>query len=281
MNQVLTYLALLGVFAVLFVLGRVILNRWSAADSDNDSAVLMGAGNMAVALRHGSFYMGLGIALISTIGMANQAGSFALMLAEEFGWGIGILAALCASLWINEKLVLPKVNNSEALGAGNEAVGIVEAGSLLGTAFIMTGTMHGTGPIAATVVFFVIGQVLMLAMVRLYDMISPVDYQAEIGNKGNLAASILMFGKIVAISLIIRNAITGSSTGWVSDLTGSLLSFAVGFVALAGVEYLVDKVLFPGVKIDEMVVARKAAPMVLLASISISTALFVTAVSPY
>jgi len=85
----------------------------------------------------------------------------------------------------------------------------------------------------------------------------------------------------VAISLVIRNAITGSSTGWISDLTGSLVSFAVGFAALAGVEYLVDRVLFPGVNVDEMVRSGKAAPMVLLAAISIATALFVTAVSPY
>lgn len=281
MNQVLTYAALLGVFAVLFVLGRLILNHWSRTEADNDTAVLAGAGNMAVALRHGSFYIALGIALISTIGLTGQAGSWGLMLVEEFGWGLGILGALTMSLWVNERFVLPLVNNSEALGEGNEAVGVVEAGSLLGTAFIMTGTLHGSGPVVATVVFFVLGQMLMLTMVRLYDWSRPVDYQAEVGSKRNLAAAVLLFGKIVAISLVIRNAITGSSTGWISDLTGSLVSFAVGFAALAGVEYLVDRVLFPGVNVDEMVRSGKAAPMVLLAAISIATALFVTAVSPY
>lgn len=281
MNQAMTYLALLAVFAMLCVVSRLILNRWSSSDSDDDLAALAGEGNMAVALRHGSFYIALGIALFATIGLEGRPTDFIGMLLEELAWGIGILIALFGCLYVNEKLVLPSVDNSTAIGEGNVAVGVVEAGSLLGTSLIMTGTMHGTGPIAATVVFFLIGQFLMLAMVRLYDMLRSVDYQKEVGLMGNQAAGIVLFGKIVAISLVIRNAISGNSSGWVSDLTGSLLSFLAGFIALAIVEYLVDKAIFPGADIDKLVSARKAAPMVILSSISIATALFVTAVSPY
>jgi hypothetical protein len=55
----------------------------------------------------------------------------------------------------------------------------------------------------------------------------------------------------------------------------------VGWVALAIVEWLVDLVLFPNVTIKDIVAARKAPPIVLLSAISIATALFVTAVSPF
>lgn len=280
MNQAVIYISLLAVFAFFCVVSRVILNRWSSTDSDDDVAVLTGDGNMAVALRHGAFYISLGIALFATVGMEHSAG-FTDLLLEEVAWGAAIVAALFLCLYINEKLIIHAVDNSLAIGQGNIAVGFVEAGSLLGTALVMTGTMHGSGPIVPTIVFFLIGQFLMLAMVRLYDFISPVDFQKEVAHNSNLAAGIVLFGKIVAISLVIRNAISGNSTGWQQDLTASLISFAAGFVALAIVEYLVDKALFPGVNIDKLVTHRKAAPMVILSSITIATALFVTAVSPY
>jgi uncharacterized membrane protein YjfL (UPF0719 family) len=280
-TNILQFVAHLGVFVILIVVTRVILNRWASTDTDNDSKVLEGDGNMAVAIRHSAFYVALGIALFATMGLSGGSVSFGAILLESFGWGIGILVALCCALFINDTLVLPYVDNSRAIGQGYVAVALVEAGTLLGSAFIMAGTMHGTGSILSTIVFFLIGQAAMLAVVWVYDKLSPIDYQNEIGLSNNVAAGLHVFGKIVAISLVIRNAVSGDSLGWTTDLLNTGLSFVVGWVALAIVEWLVDLVLFPNVTIKDIVAARKAPPIVLLSAISIATALFVTAVSPF
>jgi uncharacterized membrane protein YjfL (UPF0719 family) len=280
-TNILQFAAHLGVFVILIVVARIILNGWASTETDNDSTVLEGEGNMAVAIRHGAFYLALGIALFATMDLPGGAVSFGGVLLESFCWGVGILAALCFALFVNDKLVLPYVDNSRAVGQNYVAVALVEAGTLLGSAFIIAGAVHGTGSIASTIVFFLIGQAAMIAVVWIYDLISPVDYQNEIGLGNNVAAAIHMLGKTVAISLIVRNAISGDSLGWAADLTSAGLSFVVGFIALAIVEWLVDLVLFPKVTVKDIVAARKAPPIVFLSAISIATALFVTAVSPF
>jgi uncharacterized membrane protein YjfL (UPF0719 family) len=280
-TNLLQFAAHLGVFVILVAVTRMILNAWASTDTDNDSKVLEGEGNMAVAVRHGSFYLAFGIALFATMGLPGSAVSFGGILLESCEWGAGILAALFCALFINDKLILPHVDNSRAIGQGYVAVALVEAGTLLGSAFIIAGTMHGTGSIASTIVYFLIGQVAMLAVTWLYDAISPVNYQNEIGLRNNVAAALHIFGKIVAIALIIRNAVSGDSQGWAADLLATGLSFVVGWFALMIVEWLVDWLLFPKVTVKEIVAARKAPPIVLLSAISIATALFVTAVSPF
>jgi uncharacterized membrane protein YjfL (UPF0719 family) len=121
----------------------------------------------------------------------------------------------------------------------------------------------------------------MVAVMRLYDKISPIDYQNEIGLGNNVAAGLHIAGKVIAIALIIRNAVSGDSQGWTTDLLSAGLSFVVGWFALFIVEWLVDLALFPNVTVKDLIAARKAPPIVLLSAISIATALFVTAVSPF
>jgi uncharacterized membrane protein YjfL (UPF0719 family) len=275
------FVAHLGVFVILLFVARMILNAWASTDTDNDSTVLEGDGNMAVAVRHGSFYLSFGIALFATMNLPGTAGTFGGVLLESLLWGVGILAALFCALFINNKLVLPHVDNSRAIGQGYLAVALVEAGTLLGSAFIIAGTMHGTGSIVSTIVFFLIGQAAMLAAAWIYDIISPVDYQNEIGLRNNAAAGLHIFGKMVAIALIIRNAVSGDSQGFAHDLLGTGLSFVVGWFALMIIEWLVDWLLFPNITVKEIVAQRKSAPILLLSAISIATALFVTAVSPF
>jgi uncharacterized membrane protein YjfL (UPF0719 family) len=280
-GHILQFVAHLGVFVVLVVIARFILNHWASIDSDNDSTVLEGEGNMAVAIRHGAFYIAFGIALFATMDLSGGASSFGGILLESLAWGAGILVALLLSLFINDKLVLPYVDNSRAIGQNYVSVAMVEMGTLLGSAFIMSGTMHGTGSILSTIVFFLIGQVAMVAVMRLYDKISPIDYQNEIGLGNNVAAGLHIAGKVIAIALIIRNAVSGDSQGWTTDLLSAGLSFVVGWFALFIVEWLVDLALFPNVTVKDLIAARKAPPIVLLSAISIATALFVTAVSPF
>jgi uncharacterized membrane protein YjfL (UPF0719 family) len=122
-GHILQFVAHLGVFVVLVVIARFILNHWASIDSDNDSTVLEGEGNMAVAIRHGAFYIAFGIALFATMDLSGGASSFGGILLESLAWGAGILVALLLSLFINDKLVLPYVDNSRAIGRDGNAPG--------------------------------------------------------------------------------------------------------------------------------------------------------------
>lgn len=269
-----------AIFALLMVVARIGLNAYDPNTEDNDSKVLNGNG--AVAIRHGAFYLAFGIALFATVSMPAAATTLEGVLLESAAWGAGILVAMFSALWINDKLMLPSVNNSRAIGENNLAVAYVEAGSLLGSALIMTGTLQGTGSVLQTVIYFVIGQLAMIGMAWMYDLArKKVDYQTEIGTHGNQAAGFLIAGKTIAIALIIKNAVSGDTTTWWADITATLISFIVGFVALWLVEHIVDWLLLPGVVVDDVVLAKNSPPVLLLSAITIAVALFVTGVSPF
>jgi uncharacterized membrane protein YjfL (UPF0719 family) len=278
-DNVLAMLAHLAIFALLIALARLGLNQWSSTKADDDSAAM--TGNMAVAVRHGAFYLALGVALSPVFALPG-GGDWRTGLLESSIWGAGILVALFVALFINDKLILPSVDNSLAVGQNNVSVALVEAGSLLGSAFIMVGTLHGTGPVIAAAVFFLIGQFAMVATVWLYRLLArSSNLQKEIESKGNFAAGILLTGKIVAVAIIIRNAVSGDSHGWAADLAGTLVSFVVGLAALTAVEFLFDLVFLPKVRVADLVREQRPAPIVMLAASSIAAALLVTAVSPF
>lgn len=71
----------------------------------------------------------------------------------------------------------------EGLQAGGERVVIVER-------------------IASTVGWTVLAVLMFYGGIRLFDLIDPIDYRAEI-RKGNVAAGMIMAGLIVAIAAII------------------------------------------------------------------------------
>lgn len=60
--------------------------------------------------------------------------------------------------------------------------------------------------LAATVGWSFVGVVLLYLSVRLFDLLDPIDYQAEI-RKGNMAAGIILAAVVVSIATIIISVI--------------------------------------------------------------------------
>jgi uncharacterized membrane protein YjfL (UPF0719 family) len=55
--------------------------------------------------------------------------------------------------------------------------------------------------------FGMLGIVLAIVAYRLFDWISPIDVERELGENKNLAVAILMAGYLVGVCLIISRAI--------------------------------------------------------------------------
>ncbi|MEM9804284.1 MAG: DUF350 domain-containing protein [Cyanobacteria bacterium P01_D01_bin.56] len=60
--------------------------------------------------------------------------------------------------------------------------------------------------LAATVGWSFVGVVLLYLSIRLFDLLDPIDYQAEI-RKGNMAAGIILAAVVVSIATIIISVI--------------------------------------------------------------------------
>ena len=87
---------------------------------------------------------------------------------------------------------------------GNSALGMVEAGMYIATGFILNGSMSGGGgsfsqSLASALLFFVLGQVVLLAFGLVYETITPFHVRDEI-RQNNLAAGIGLAGILVALA---------------------------------------------------------------------------------
>jgi len=272
--------ASLAIYAGLLFGAHTILDTRAKKHYDGVDVIMQG--NTAVAIRRGAFYMGLGIALYASFNSSGVAESFLGIVFESILWGLLTLGALLVSLLVNDRAILPGVDNTRALGRGNISVAIVEAAALLGTAMIFSGSIDGSGPFMSTVVFFVLGQAAMVGTVWGYEhYLSKVNLVDEIAkDSGNLSAAILLAGKIIGTSIVIMAAVSGDFMGWALDLKVTLLALVISFVVLIAAEYLVDLFLIPKRVVHELVQEQNTAGVVLVAMIGIGVAWVVTAVVP-
>ena len=71
----------------------------------------------------------------------------------------------------------------------------------------------------SALLFFVLGQVVLLTFGLLYEMITPFNVREEI-KKNNLAAGIGLGGILVALGIILMSSLSGPFTGWGTDIAG-------------------------------------------------------------
>jgi uncharacterized membrane protein YjfL (UPF0719 family) len=93
-------------------------------------------------------------------------------------------------------LVALMVGASRAFAQGDEGGGVD----------FVSGHLHWA-PMAATVVYGVIGIVLAMVGIKVYQMISPYDFHKEIEEDQNVALGIITGSMIIGLSIIVAAAI--------------------------------------------------------------------------
>ena len=96
-----------------------------------------------------------------------------------------------------------------------------------------------------SIVFFVLGQFCLIAFARIYDWLTPFDLHTEL-TAGNVAAGVAFGGTLVAIAIIVADAVAGDFVGWSEGLTAFATGAVIGMVLLPVVRLLMDKVIIAG-----------------------------------
>jgi uncharacterized membrane protein YjfL (UPF0719 family) len=153
-------------------------------------------------------------------------------------------AGVVLSLLINDRFVLHKFDNiDEMMRNNNVAVALVEAGSLIGSSFIIEANINGWDysdpPYASTVIFFFATQGLMVVFQLAYEAVTVFDDEQEV-QLGNGAAGLFNGLNLVAVGLLLARCVY---------LSHSLISLvcwsAVTFSLLFASEKLINRVVFP------------------------------------
>jgi len=265
------------IYVALAVVLKYALNFRSLSDYNADEQ--LAGGNLAVGLRRTGAQFGLAIAVT---GVLSSSGADDLLadLFNTASYGFIAVVFMLSSLLITDRLVLPGVNNQEALKLGNVAVGFVEFGMLVATGIVAYSSMVGEGGgMLSSLSYFIAGQITLVALVIVYEKIfvRNFDIVEAIGNN-NIASGIYLGGKMIAYSLILKSAIAGNGT---SELPVDL---ALEFLAVAAlamfVLYLFEAILYrlivTSANLSSMLNKDSIVPAVQLASAKIGIALILS-----
>jgi uncharacterized membrane protein YjfL (UPF0719 family) len=252
LNSFLLFLIYLSSSLILLFIGKWAFKlRKSKINFSNE---LVEKDNLAFSFAYVGYFAGLILAVGSAIyGESNG------LLVDLVDMGIfGLLAIILLNLssTIMDKITLSKFSIwKEITEDRNAGMGIIEGANYLGSGLIIFGAITGESGnllfgIYTALLYWVLGQVLILISTALYNKLVPYDIHEEI-EKDNVAAGIAYAGLIIAMANLIRNGLMGNFDNWVDTLMEVGYEAGIGIIILPLIRTLVDKILLPGQNLSD------------------------------
>ena len=215
--------------------------------------------NKAVALSFGGYFLGVGI-ILSGVLMGdsmitpsnNPKRDLYLDLLNTLTWSAVGIVLLQIARWVNDKCLLRKFDNvKELVTDRNIGTGVVEFGSLVGSALIVRAALTGDEEVGFLValglafLYLIVGQFAFILFGFLYQVVSRFDLHKEIEND-NISAGVSFGLSLIAIGILISGYVVKFDS-----LIGLAVWFMIGAFSLIACRYLVDKCILPGNLLDE------------------------------
>ena len=250
-DAILTTVVYLGSSFALFFIGKYLYQLFHRGYNVKDE--LVEKDNLAFALAHTGYFVGL-ILAIGGVMMGETAGLLMDLLYIGV-YGILSLILLNLSIFINDKIILRKFSvRKEICEDQNEGTGLLEGASSIATGLIIMGSVYGEGGWIDTVlIYWVIGQVLLIATAYVYNWITPFDVHEHI-EKDNVAVGVAMAGAIIAIGNLVRHGLMHDFESWWITAEYVAIDTGIGLVFLPIARLIADKILLPGRNLtDELI----------------------------
>lgn len=234
----LSYLVL-GLFVVVFA---KMINDWLTPYSLDEH--LAEEDNPALAISFAGYILASVIIYIAALAGPSQGLFIDLLLSGSYALG-GILL-LNLSRFINDKCLLYKFSNVEEIVEDcNAGTGAVQFGTYMASGLVIAGAVHGTGGGWYTMlVFYALGQAVLVAFTFIYNLITPYDIHDEI-EKDNVAAGTALGGALSAVGLILLHASKGNFISWQENLGIFFGEALIALILLPFARLCFDKLIFP------------------------------------
>lgn len=246
-----------GYVAILVVLLFIAKLVNDAITPFNDDKVLVEDDNVAFGISRAGYYLSVVIVFLgATIGpmpiyelydgLSSWLGAVAFdaMIASAYAFA-GVLA-LNASRLIVDKAIMSKFSmRKEIIEDKNAGAGAVMFGTYTATALTIAAAINGVGggPLTA-LAFFALGQIALIVFAKAYQFATPFDLHKEV-ERDNVAAGIAFGGTMIAVGLLVSNAIKGNFISWADNLINYGTLLAVGLPLLLILRIITDKVILP------------------------------------
>ena len=257
-DGIITSLVYLAASFTLFFIGKVAYQLFHPKVKVADE--LVEKDNFAFSVAYVGYYIGLVYAIGGAI--YGESEGLWLDLMDIGVYGLLTIILLNLSILINDKILLSGFSvKKEILEDQNVGTGVIEGANAVATGMIVLGAIHGEGygfggPVVTGVLYWALGQVLLIVASRVYYAITPYNVQAEI-ERDNVAAGIGLAGAIIAIGNLIRFALMHDFESWIITLEDVGIDVAIGLVFLPIARLLTDKILLPGQNLTDEIVNQE------------------------
>ncbi|MEM8965216.1 MAG: DUF350 domain-containing protein [Bacteroidota bacterium] len=255
LDAILSAITYLALCFILFLLGKWIHQLFQRKIQVQQE--LVEKDNFAFAVAHVGYFIGLLLAIVGAV-MGPSEGLFDDII-NISAYGLLAILLLNLSIVINDKIVLRKFSvYKEIIEDRNAGTGVIEGASAIGTGLIIMGAVSGEGGgFLTAVVFWVIGQLLLIVTAYLYSAIIPFDVHDQI-ERDNVAVGLGFAGALISIANLIRYGLMTDFFSWQESLTDVGIDVLIGLAFLPIVRWLTDKILLPGRSLtDELINQEK------------------------
>jgi uncharacterized membrane protein YjfL (UPF0719 family) len=267
-------LATLGIVLVAIWIGKLVHDLLTRYKIDEE---LTDKNNAAVGVALTGYYVGLAVAIAGVL-MGPEGKTLGSDLLAVAAYSIIAIVLLNISAFVNDWLILYKFDNQkELVDDRNSGTGATMAGSYLATGLIVNAAVSGeaTGAwwkgLIACLVFFVLGQVVLVLAGLWYQLITKYDVHKVIGEDNNVAAGVGFGGFLFAIGYVLRAAMIGESMSWSVDLVSFVLYMVIALILLTIGRLITDKVFLPRAKISDEIGSQGN-----IAAASVAAAIYIT-----
>ena len=243
--------------------------------------------NVALALSISGYYLGVIIVLLGGLyqpfvvvadGGLGFTADYWQDAALVFGYSIvGIIVLNLARIVVDHLILHGFSTEDEIINNHNAGTGAVEFAVYIAVGLVIAGSISGEGGGPETAVaFLVLGLVALILYTLFYEWTTSFDIHEQI-ESDNVAVGVALAGNLIAIGIVVFKAMFGEFVGWSESIAGFITYAILGFVLLYAIRFVIDKVLFPHVRLaDELAVDRNlgAALIESAALISVSLILF-------
>lgn len=199
----------------------------------------------------------------STLGTVNGN-----ILIQAWHGSLGLIF-IYAAFKAADYVVLPDYDDLGAIiKDNNTSVAIMMGGYIVATGIIAFSSFVGTGPWWTSIVFFAIGQAILLGMGRIYMTMKP-NLLKNIKDNQN-SSGILLGGMFLAFAMILNGAIAGDFVSIEADLKDVAVSMAVGVgMFFVFINTVIDRLFVTTLTVEQMIETNNVGAISIIVTITI------------
>ncbi len=240
-EEIISSVSLLVSFIVVFLVAKWLKDLLTPFNLNKQ---LTTEDNLAVAISITGYFIGVTIIFLGAVD-GPSVGIIQDLIAVT-GYSLGGAILLNISRILNDKLILYKFSTiKEIIEDKNPGTGVVQAASYVASGLIIAGAIHGEGGgILSALIFFLVGQVILIVFGLIYEKVTPYSVHDEI-EKDNTAAGLGFAGGLVSIGVIIFKAISGDLESYADHFSTLGFDVALIIVLIVFVRFFFDKLIIP------------------------------------